>query len=141
MKTGFKKADRASSIPGGMAAGAGISMLLTVILSAIIAYLIGQERLKWESVGYWIMTILFLSSFAGAKTAFAAVRRQRLMISGMSGILYWAILLCITALFFGGMYDSVVETAAIIGAGSGCAALLIPPEKKQFRPKVKKGNR
>ena len=62
MKSGFRKTDRAASVPGGLAVGAGVSVLTTLILAAIIAYLMGQEQIQWESVGYWIMTILFVSS-------------------------------------------------------------------------------
>jgi hypothetical protein len=55
----------------------------------------------------------------------------------MSGGLYWGLLLCITALFFGGNYDAVPETAAVIITGSGCAAMVSLPQR-QTKPKKKR---
>ena len=123
---------KAYSVSGGMAMSSLVNMVVTILWSLVITYLMNRETITWQQAGYWIMGGIFCSSFLGAKTAFAFIKRQRLLISLMSGILYWGILLCITALFFGGNCDAVLETAGIIGAGSVTSGLLmmpVPPKK------------
>lgn len=124
MKNKRKANGRAASVPGGMAMAATASMILTVVLSVLIAYFLNQGKISWEQAGYWIMAMLFISAFVGGKLAYSAVKRQRLFISFMSGIIYWGLLLCITALFWGGNYGPIWETAGIIGAGCLTSALL-----------------
>jgi len=59
------------------------------------------------------------------------VKRQKVAICMMSGVLYWGLLLCLSALFFGGDFSAIWETAGMIAAGSGSAALLSAPRKKK----------
>ena len=126
MVTGWKSSGKASSVPAGLAMGAAVSMMMTLGMCAGIAFCLSSEKMTWQQAGYWIMGILFAASFAGGKCAFAAIKRRRFAVSAMSGALYWGLLLCLTALFFGGNYDAVPETAGLIGAGSVCSALIIP---------------
>ena len=124
MKNKLKVNGRAASVPAGMAMAAAASMILTAILSVLIAYFMNQGKISWEQAGYWIMAMLFISAFVGGKLAYSAVKRQRLFVSFMSGIIYWGLLLCIKALFWGGNYGPIWETAGIIGAGCLTSALL-----------------
>lgn len=135
MATTIKPTGKTNSIPGGLAIAASVSMVITFALSAAIAFFLNTEKITWMQAGYWIMGMLFLASYIGGKCAFASIKRQRLAISIMSGILYWGLLLCVTALFFGGDFGSVLETAGIIGAGSGVAALISIPKRKRYRGK------
>ena len=131
MKRSIKRGGQAYSISGGLVFSATVNMFITFLFSVIIAYALNKEKITWEDAGYWIMGMLFSASFLGAKTAVITVKHQKMIISIMSGVLYWGLLLCITALFFGGNWSSIGETAAIIIAGCGCAALLSVPDKKQ----------
>ena len=115
---------RAMSIPKGLALGNGISLGLTVLLSLGLAGLISRERLRWEQIGYGIFIILFFSALLGAAVSVNAVKRQRLMIAMSAGVLFWATLIALTALFFGGQYDGMLVTGLIILAASGTVALL-----------------
>lgn len=126
-----KHTGKAYSVSGGMAMSALINLIVTILWSLVIAYLMNKETITWQQAGYWIMGGIFCASFLGAKTAFIFIKRQRLLISLMSGILYWGILLCITALFFGGNCEAVLETAGIITSGSVTAALLTMPHTAQ----------
>ena len=45
------------------------------------------------------------------------------MIAMGSGLLFWATLIAITALFFGGQYDGMLVTGLVILAASGIVAL------------------
>ena len=126
---------KAMSVPGGLALAAAVSGAVTAVVTGAIAYFLNAEKITWIQAGYWIMGMLFGASFLGAKSAYGAVRRQRLVMSLLSGLVYWGLLLSITALFFGGDYEAVGETAGIILAGTGCAAVLTRKKTNHFRKK------
>lgn len=123
-----------TSIPAGLAVGAAVSMGSTLLLAAIIAKLVDQEKLPWENVGYGIAGLLVLSSFLGAIAAYGRIKRQRMLICMASGIIYLGVLLALTALFFGGQYEAVGVTAALILSGSAAAGVLGLKEGKRRRP-------
>ena len=125
MKT---KQGRAVSVPVGLGISLSITATLTIIATAIIAIMINNETIQWTGVGFWIMAVLLVVSFLGGKAAIYAIKTQRVLVSFMSGGLYWAFLLCIAALLFGGNYGSVWETGALITAGSVTAALIHLPQ-------------
>lgn len=119
-----KPTGRAMSMPAGLVFGAFISLGVTLLTAAVLAKLVDMERLAWENIGYGIMVLLLLASFSGAMAAYAKIKRQRLLVCAISGAVYFGILLSITALFFGGQFDSVGVTAALVLAGSIAAGLL-----------------
>ena len=135
MTTSILGSGKTKSVPAGLALAAAVSLCVTAVISAGIAYFIHAETITWSQAGYWILGMLLAASFLGAKSAYAAVRRQRLLVSLLSGLVYWGLLLCVTALFFGGDYEAVGETAGIILAGTGCAALVTPGKSNHFRKK------
>ena len=129
---------KAYSVPSGIAIAGLLSMLITVMLSAVIAGSLNTEKMTWEQAGYWIMAMLFTASYIGSKYAIITIKRQRFAVSAMLGLLYWGMLLCITALFFGGNYGAIWETAGLIGAGCGTAALLSVPTGKKSNRKTRR---
>ena len=136
MTTTIKHNGKAKSIPGGMAIATAVSMITTFLLSGLIAYGLHIEKMTWEQAGYWIMGMLFSASFLGSKCAYAAIKHQRGLLAVMHGVIYWGMLLCLTALFFGGEFGAVWETACIIGAGCGTAGLISGPERKKQRRRI-----
>ena len=122
MTSNQKPTGRAMSMPGGLAAGGLRAILVTVLTAAILAKLIEREILKEESIGYGVMLLLTAASLTGAMTAVHRIRHQRILVCAASGILYWGILLAITAIFFGGQYEAVAETGLLILCGSALAA-------------------
>ena len=123
MTVNRKAAGTASSVPGGLAAGAVVSMGITLLASALTAWLILGGRMPVEAVGYCAMIILLLSSAAGAAVAIGRIRRCRFQICMAAGIVYYVCLLSITALFFGGIYDGMGVTALMVLCGSGVVIL------------------
>lgn len=119
-----KPTGRAMSMPAGLAFGAFTSLGVTLLAAAVLAKLVDMEKLAWENIGYGIMILLLLASFCGAMAAFAKIKRQRLLVCAVSGAVYFGILLSITALFFGGQFDSVGVTAVLVLVGSAAAGLL-----------------
>ena len=125
-----KLSGRTMSVPAGLGYGAIFSVLITLAGAAILAKMLDAEQLEWENVGYGIMIVLLVGSFAGAVSAYSKIKRQRLLICLMSGTVYFAILLSITALFFGGQYDAIAVTALLILGGCMAAGLLGLHEKR-----------
>lgn len=131
-----KPTGRASSIQAGLVFGAVISLSATMLAAVVLAKLIESEKMPWESVGYGILALLLISSFLGSVSAYSKIKRQRLMVCLLSGFIYFGILLSITALLFGGQYEAVGETAALVFAGSGTAGLLGLKEKRGGKRKI-----
>lgn len=125
-----KTKGKAFSVPAGLGLGAAISVGLTIVLAWVLAKLILSETILEGHIGYGVMILLLISSFCGAFTAQSKIKRQRLVMCILSGILYLVILLAITALFFGGQYDAVGVTTLLVLGGSVTAGLIGKREKK-----------
>lgn len=132
-----KVTGRALSIPAGIGFGLGISLLTTIIGCAIVAGLIGNENIPEESIGYGAMTILLLSAAAGSLTAAELVKHRRLLVCMLLGLCYFAVLLLINGLMFGGSVSGVWATALVILAGCGCAALTDAQKTKRVHKRKK----
>ena len=139
MTVNRKVTGTAVSMPVGIAMGWTASMVTTLLMSVFVARLISDEILKDTAIGYGAMFILLLASVLGAVVSTAKVKRRRLQVSLLSGIVYYASLLGATALFFGGQYQGMGVTALLVFAGSGLVILLAGREKKQ--KKYRKGRR
>lgn len=138
----IRNTGRAWPISSGLAAGAGVSIGVTVMISIVLALLVDAELISWESIGYGIMITVFLSSFLGSVTACTTIKRQRVVVSFLEGMIYIAVLLAITALFFGGQYQAVGETIILVIGGSGCASMIGAGKNTSIRKrKMKLGYR
>lgn len=133
MTANKKVTGKASSIPGGLASGGIVSIAITVAGAMGAAWLIGNEKLQENQIGYCSMFILLASSFLGAKTAAAKIKHRILYMSILSGVIYYAVLLAITAIFFGGQYQAMGVTGLLVLAGSACGALISPKGKRGGR--------
>lgn len=127
-------------MPAGLAIGGAVSLGITLLGAAVLAKLVDQETLAWENVGYGVMVVLLLASFLGAMSAWGRIRRQRLLVCAVSSAIYFGLLLSITALFFGGQYEAVGVTAALVLAGS-IAAWLLGLHDGRGRKKIRTGHR
>lgn len=125
-----KMTGRASSVPSGLVYGAAINMGVTLIIAVILAKLVDAEMMACENIGYGVMVLLLVASYLGAFVSSGKIKRQRLLICFMSGLVYFAILLTITALFFGGQYEGVGVTLLLVFSGSMSAAFLSGREKR-----------
>ena len=133
-----KTTGRAASIPAGLASGALVNILITLMLTAVIAKMVQSGLLSQDQIGYGIMFLLFFSSVAGAMTAQSRVKHRRMLVSLLSGLIYIVILLSVTALFFGGQYAGFGVTVLLIMGGTGTVAILSGsrggrPHKKSIR--------
>lgn len=137
MTVNRKVTGTSATIPMGLAMGV-ITSLGTMLAGTIVcSMMIEQELLKWEKSGYAIMVILIISSWLGVATASARVKRRKLMICTTTGITYFLALLVLGALFFGGQYNGVGETALLIICGTILGIMTGTPTKpKRKRRKI-----
>lgn len=128
---------KASTTTIGLAWGMCEELLLTIIGSAIIAVLVLEGKMSEENIGYGIMLVLLAVSYAGAAFSAARIKRRKIMVCGISGLLYWLMLMLITLLFFGGQFGTVWAPIFLIFAGS-MAAAIVPGRGERGQPKRKK---
>lgn len=124
MVTNRKVTGKASSMPMGLAMGGALSMGVTVLLAMITAKLADTGTVGEEYIGYAAVIILLLSSALGAWLAAAKIKRQRLVVCIASGVIYYGLLVCLTAVFFGGTYVGMGVTALVV-AGSNLTVSLL----------------
>lgn len=107
MKIKQKSTGRAQTLLVGVGIGVAIGFVIMLILSAIIAWMIGAEYLDEKSAGLGVIIIQLLSSVTGAWIAYALIKSRRLLVCLITGCGYCLLLLTCTALFFGGQYRGV----------------------------------
>lgn len=128
-----KPTGTAMSMPAGLAVGGVWSLAITIGLSAVIAKLIDGGAVAQGSIGYFVISILLIASITGALQSFRKIKRRRMLVCLISGLIYFCVLLSITALCFGGQYQGVSATGLVVLCGSCCAGLMGLREKKQGR--------
>lgn len=131
MVTQHKATGRASSQPSGLAAGAVVSMVVTVIICTLGAWLVTSEILPQEQIGYCSITALLLSAMLGSMAAMNRTKRKRLSVCLMNGGIYYGLLLVITIVFFDGSFQGMGVTLAVVLAGSLAAILTANTGRKQ----------
>ncbi len=114
---------KAASIPGGLASASTVSMVVTLTGALLFGKMIDLGKLRWENIGYGVMVMLLAASFLGAQIACRRIKRQRLVVCILFALVYLGLLLSLTALFFGGQYEAVGVTSALVFAGAGTAGL------------------
>ncbi len=124
-----------SSMPAAIGMGLFASLAVTLIGAGVLAWLMATERVGDGSMGIGCGVILAVASAAGALLASSMAGTQRLVVSAITAACYYALLLGMTALLFGGEYKGMGTTALwILGGGilSICPAFL--PKKGSRRP-------
>ena len=123
MTNGFKRMGRSNSLPMAIVFGLLAVVVFMICGAMLLALLIVTERVGEDAIGWGCMVILPLSSALGSLCAWLLLKRQRLMVTGITAGGFY-ILLLILALPFGGLYDGMGITALLVALGGGIA--LIP---------------
>lgn len=139
MTVNQKVTGTAVTMPVGIGIGCGVSMLLTLLGAGAIAKLISAEVLRETAIGYGAMATILLSAICGAAVGVKKVKKRMLQVSLLVGATYFAMLLAMTALFFGGQYQGMDVTALLVAAGCGVVILMAGQERKP--KKYRKGRR
>ena len=124
MSTNQKVTGKASSLPVGITLGVLIALIVTLIGSAVTAWLIVGEKIGEGSVGYCSAFITLLASVLGSEISWLRTKRLRLQVCLITGAAYYLLLLAVTAVFFGGIYLGMGMTAITVFCGCGSIALL-----------------
>jgi hypothetical protein len=127
-----KVTGRAMSMPAGIALGIVISLTVTLIGAFLLGWLIDNQTLEVNSIGYGSMVILLSASALGSLAAKSLIKHRLLVVCLISGTGYYLSLLAITALFFGGRYQGMGVTLVMVLAGAGTAGLLSMKKKKSI---------
>ena len=136
MKGFSKNTGRAYSMPKGLTVGVAVSVCLTLMLGALLAFLVSREVVRQERIGYWIMPILFIASGMGSLLSYRKIRRRRLLVFSLTAAFYLASLLFMTMLFFSGRFEGVLPTALLIFGGSGTVCFLSATVKQKQKPSM-----
>lgn len=132
-----KRSGTAASLPGGLVIGLGTSILITLIGCAAMSYMITQEKVEFNSIGYCTMCILSVSSITGSLLAAKSVKSKTAVVCALFALCYFLLLLAITAMFFGGQYQGIGATAITVLIGALCGMLLMVSGKHK-RKNVRK---
>jgi len=125
-----KPTGTASSIPKGLALSGIVGLFTTILGSIMIAYMVNAEWIAESNIGYSIMILLTVTSFIAAIIAWKKIKHRRIVVCLLAGAVYYCILLSITALFFRGQYQGMLETALLVLCGSLLAAMIGSNRKK-----------
>lgn len=129
---------RAASMGGGLLTGVMVSLGCTILGAMIGAFLITHKYVEAASIGYCSMVTLLVSSLLGSTTTMKRIKHRKMYVCMLSGALYYAVLLSVTTLFFGGRYRGMGITALLVVAGCGASMLLeIRQPRKRSAHKIK----
>ena len=94
------------------------SLLLSVVLSMIVATLVLNERIGEDAIGLLSRIIMMISSELGCIIAIRLNAEKLAIVSGITGIIYLLILIGTGILFFDGGFHNI--WTSIISVTVGC---------------------
>ena len=109
-------------MPAGIGLGIVIGILIMILGAAVTAWMVTNEIIGQDAVGYSCMLIHVLSSLVGSIISFGLIRHRRLMVSGAVCAGYYLVLL-VVALAFGGIFTGMGTTALMVVLGGGIAQI------------------
>lgn len=124
MKTYSRMNNSCKSIIFGAGIGGLISVFVTLMGTAAVAWLIDGEKLTESSIGLGAAAVLLVATIIGCVVAIAVVGKRKLITAAATGAVYLLSLFALTALFFGGQYVGVGYSLLMI-AGAVFASVLI----------------
>ena len=134
----FRKKAIELGIPGGLALGLLISILITLASIAVVSWLVIKGAIGEGSANIGVLAIQLLSALAGSAVSTGCIKRMRLQISIISGIIYYLFLLGIQALFFSGEYGNPAVTALVILIGCAIVAFVPYGNKRAGKRRIRK---
>lgn len=138
----MKKREHVVSMPGGIAVGVGISLVLSVLGCMLSAWLIGNEKIGESGIAMAGYAVTAVAALLGCWIAVMLVNGRRMQVSLLTGLGYYLTLLAITAMFFEGQFSGIAVPAAIIGVDAAAIGFLTAKSKnKQNSHRVKRAFR
>ena len=115
----------------GIFAGTLISSLLLLALSMCGGLLIWKQIIPENVIGYVAAVIVIIPSVLGSWVTAAKAKKGKLFYAMMTALLYFGLMMLITAVFFGAQYEAVAEVAVLVAVGAVIGGVLSLKEKKQ----------
>ena len=116
-------------IPAAVGIGLGAAWILTILGAVVMTFALAGETISIDSMGFGIVVILFVSTFAASMVATWYAKGKKMQISLITAGVYFLTLLAMNAIFFGGEYRGVGvyllvvilsgAVAAFVGMGGG----------------------
>lgn len=114
----------AASMPVGVAMGVLTSIIVTFSLAALLTWLAFGGRIEENILGYLVIGVLLIASVLGSLLSAGKVKRRRILVCCLTGLIYYLILLGSTAVFFGGNYRGVGVSGFVVFIGVLTSGLL-----------------
>ena len=108
---------RKNNFGRNMICGVAVSLLTMVVCIAIFAALIQSETITVGWCGYCVVGIHLMSIIIGVCVALKGEKGNALWISLMLALIYYTVLIVMTAIVFGGQYQGITVTAFVILTG------------------------
>lgn len=124
------------SLPAGIAIGVVTCIAVMLIGALAMAYLITNETLSIDGVGIGAMVITALSSALGTWLSTALTKQKKLLVCGLTALVFYLVLLSINAVFFDGTFAGMGLTALMILLGAG-GIVLCGLRKKPAKNRIK----
>lgn len=124
MRTVKKLSGTAVSIPMGVILGSALSFLITCALAGLLTWAVLGGFVSEKALGYFVMAILLIASFTGTLVSGVKIQRRRMLVSLITGVVYYAFLFAVTGVFFGGNYSGIGTTGFLILVGALTSGIL-----------------
>lgn len=130
-----KRTSQSRSMPVSITIGTVTQIILCVVLSAILAALIGGGKLREEGMGLGALAVLFVSSCCGCILSVKLAKEQVAVICGLTAAAYTAVLVVVNILFFDGVFANWGSKllAVLLGAVVSCILCAGKGRKKRTR--------
>ena len=135
------KQNRAGSIPASLASAAVVGVAATAAGAGLMSWLIIREVLSELSIGYSAMGILLIASFLSAWVALSRAQKKAMVVSALSGLIYYGILLLVNMLCYKGGMEGTLVTGLLVLGGTGAALLLFLKRSEEGGRRRRKNKR
>ena len=126
------------AIPAGICIGLAFALIICLALAAALASAIANERIQENNIAYFVLAIIMTSTLFGALIAGKCVRREYLIVAGLTVIAYCSVLIGCGILFFNDGFTNVWTSIGASAVGGIIAwAICIRGNKRQGTVKRK----
>ena len=127
------KSRGAKSKPVSILIGIGVSLTVTLIFTAIIAYLVSLGKLGQAAIGTARYAVILIATAVGALSASGILKMYRILVSSITAAGYFLVLLLGNVLAFGGEFTGFWITFLMVLIGLGISLLPIMHKKGSKR--------
>lgn len=128
----YRSNQKVRSILSGTIFGTLTSLIIISISVLLLSKLIQNNTIPQENIGFGIMLIILIASFAGTLRAEKMVKRRKIMVCIITCIEILLALFIIAYSFFGGITSGFTPTALLTACG-GVLTLFLPETKRTER--------